>query len=379
MNILIVCSSGSPYVLQLWKCMKRYYPDITFSLLTNDTNVEYYQNGLSLEKEENIFYYHYDKLYMDLRRVIKKLPSFDIMHFLWIERQMGLLVNELKKKTKRIYTSVGGSDLYRDSKKLHVRMWQRRLLKNSDWFSSENEMTHDYFYKVYGDELRFIQHSIVNFGVDIIDSIDRIDVSNIVELKEKYGIPKDKIVVTLGYNGRCEQQHLEMIKAIGKLDKNSIEKLFFIIPMTYLVPSEDYVNAVSSELNEYTSQYIILRKYMTTDEMAEGVVISDVMIHVQTTDQLSSTMLAHMYNGNIVIAGSWLPYSNLVKKGIVFYQVDRITEMTELFKKISNNLFLRNSCGLKDNRKLVYDMSSWEKSSSKWYEVYSGLYDVKYE
>ena len=46
MNILILCTYESTYVLQLYKYMKKYYPDIRYSLFTSESSEQYYrENG----------------------------------------------------------------------------------------------------------------------------------------------------------------------------------------------------------------------------------------------------------------------------------------------------------------------------------------------
>lgn len=371
MKILLVCTSGTLYAAQIWNYIKRYYPKTEYSLLTLNSNKELFESAITLKEGEQIYYYTYDKLYLNLRKTIKALPQFDIIHFLWIERQMGLLANLLKKKTKYIYTSVGGSDLYRESRQLHVRLWQQRLIKNSDWISSENKDTHEHFYEVYGEKYRNIPHSVIRFGVDVIDSIDQ-NTKSKDELRDKWNVPQDRIVVVCGHNGRREHQHLEMIKAFADCSKEVIDKYFFVIPMTYLVPSEEYVEEVRNEMSKVTDQFVILRKYMNTDEMAEITILSDAMIHVQTTDQLSSTMVAHMYDGNIVIAGDWLPYGFLREEGVNFYSISDCSKLTWYLEDICGKIKCYcDACT--GNRDIIYRLSSWESMAKEWHGVYEKL------
>lgn len=96
---------------------------------------------------------------------------------------------------------------------------------------------------------------------------------------------------------------MKMIDSFSRLPQDIIRKLFFVFPMTYSAVECGYIEKVRSAIQEVTNSFIILEDFMSTEEMAEVVQATDVMIHVQTTDQMSSTMLAHMYNGNVVIAG----------------------------------------------------------------------------
>lgn len=374
MKVLLISSTGTPYVSQLRDYVKKYHNDVQFSLLTIDIQKEFYEKNLSLKEGERIFTYHYDRFYRGLLRTIQNLPDFDIVHFLWIEWQYGLFLPTLKKKCKKIFVSVGGSDLYRDSKRFHVKYFQKKIIRLADWISSENIQTKDYFYQIYGKKCTKASHSTIRFGVDVLDGIDeyRQMKKNIGELRDKWGIPKDKLVVALGHNGRREHQHLAMIDALSKLNKEYQERLFLLIPMTYLVPGEEYVEELRQTLKNTGLPYLILRDFMNMKEMAESVMVCDMMIHVQTSDQLSSTMLAHMYQGNIVIAGSWLPYGTLIEAGVKFYRVDEVNQITEAMETILES-YEENRLQCELNMQIIHEMSSWEKMASLWYEVYRVL------
>ena len=115
---------------------------------------------------------------------------------------------------------------------------------------------------------------------------------------------------------------------------------------------------------------------MTAEEMAEVAIISDILIHVQTTDQLSSAMLSHMYVGNVVIAGAWLPYDDLKNRGIEFFEVAKISELSNTIPQIIES-FDDIIIKCKDNKNKVHDISSWEKSAKEWYNLYSRLIENK--
>lgn len=108
---------------------------------------------------------------------------------------------------------------------------------------------------------------------------------------------------------------------------------------------------------------------MKFKEMAMYALVSDIMIHVQRTDQLSSTMLEEMYAGSVVIAGSWLPYQHLREKGIYFLEVNTVSDVTPLLENVVEHLDeYRDKCAL--NSTLVYANSSWDILSEKWYALW---------
>lgn len=373
MNILLLCSFESTYVTQLWENIKKYCPDIKLSLLTKENVRSHYLQKIALEEGENIYGYTSSsiKFWLKTEKIIRKLPEFDIIHSLWMEKAWGYHAKTLKSKARFWLCSVGGSDLYRDSKKRLCKAYQLNILNQSDWFSSENIETKREFIRTYGKKYEIIPHTINKFGVDIFDAL--IKRKGIKDKKnEILSIPSDKIVICCGYNANPAHQHLEMIQSFSRMPQEIVKKFFFIFPMTYGVPSQMYMDKVKDAISQVTDEFVILEKFMDTDEMAEVVEVTDIMIHVQTTDQNSSTMLAHMYNGNVVIAGAWLPYSSLKEQGIYFVDIESVELLHEALLDIVEKYEIhKREC--ENNADIVYSISSWAACAKEWIAVYDKL------
>lgn len=372
-NILLLCSYESTYVTQLWENIKKYSPNIRLNLLTKRSAGNYYQSRIVLKEGENIYIYQSSAVgyWLETEKIIRKLPKFDIVHSLWMEKPWGWHARTLKRKAKFWLCSVGGSDLYRDSRKKVCKAYQLNILNHSDWFSSENDETKKEFIRTYGKKYDAIPHTINRFGVDIFDAIEERKKKKRSQ-KRTFDIPKDKIVVCCGYNANPAHQHLKMISSFSRLPQDIVNKLFFVFPMTYSAVEQGYIEKVQSAIEKVTDRFIILKDYMTTEEMAELVQDSDIMIHVQTTDQMSSTMLAHMYNGNVVIAGAWLPYYSLREQGVYFVDVNEVDELDVVLENVVKNIKIcKNKC--KNNKELVYSSSSWNVCANKWINVYEKL------
>ena len=251
-------------------------------------------------------------------------------------------------------------------------MLQKRLIRRSSAVSSENKSTRDYFFLTYGEWTRTIPHSISRFGVDIIDSLLYQRNTDCSVLKENWSIPGDKIVIMLGHNGSMAHQHMEMIQAIARLSREHVNKCFFVVPMTYGVPNSAYRQRVEEALSGVTDNYLFLDRYLNTDEMAQITMITDIMIHMQTSDQLSSTMMGHLYNGNIVLAGAWLPYLDIKEKGIILFDIDDFAALTIVLSTVIEDIDVyKRKCI--SNQDKVYKFSSWEYCIKGWYNVYNTL------
>lgn len=363
-----MCTFESTYVLQLYTYVKKYHPNVKYSLFTQDKVKEYYYSNLMLEEGEKIYSFGNHEYLCGVEAL--KLPHFDIIHSLWMERFWGVFAGIFKKKCDAWFCSVGGSDLYRDSNKVIYYFLQKRIVKRATWISSEGEATKAYFEKKYANICKGIPHSIIRFGVDILDSFSYISTVDTNIIKEKYGVSKNKIVVMCGTNARKEHQHIQMLNAIWRLPENIRNNICLLIPMTY-GGYDEYIEQISMRACD-VAETVVLTNFLSTDEMAEIASITDIMIHVQTTDQLSSAMLSHMYCGNVVIAGSWLPYEELRQKGVKFISVEKIEDISIKIADVINDIdnYKNQYVG---NKEIIYTLSSWEKSSADWYKVYRGL------
>lgn len=370
---ILLFDSSTNYTIQYWRCMKKNLPNIEITMIASEASKDAYKQAGEYYYNNTIFYS--DKRFLKILSLGCKLLSlkrYDIAHTLWIDKFWGIYASLIKRKSVSWLASVGGSDLYRHSAVPDNKKWQDKVLKYATGFSSENKTTREYFYKVYGDKLRDKIHNINRFGVDIIDELVSYGEDKVEPLRLKWNMPTDKIVVMLGHNAVEAHQHREMISAISKMDKEVRDKCYFVIPMTYPSGKDAYISEIDAMMKEVTDQYQILTRYMDVTEMAEVTKCCDVMIHVQTTDQLSSTMVAHMYDENIVIAGSWLPYSDLRNNGIKFYDVDEICEIQALLTNIVKNSD-RYKEEVKGNKETVYKFSSWEYAAKAWYNTYIEL------
>lgn len=376
-KILLLCTYPSGYVVQLYNYVKKYYANVRYSIFTQEKSKDFFLDRIDFQEDENIYSFGNHEYLCMLEAA--KLPHFDIIHSLWMEHCWGETAGVLSKKCDYWLCSIGGSDLYRESNKILYRYLQKRIINRSSMISSEGEKTREYFYKVYGKRYRAIPHRIIRFGVDILDEITAIDSAGIDRklIKRKYSIPEDKIIVMCGTNARIQHQHKAMLEQIAKLPENVLSRMCLLLPMTY-DGTEEYICNIEKKAKEITEDVVVLRNYLSTKEMAEITVATDIMIHVQTTDQLSSIMMAQMFNGNVVIAGNWLPYDSLREKGIYFIGLENIDSLEKsVFDVIDRCSYYKEQC--KNNKDIVSGISSWEQSTNNWYNAYISLIESRYK
>ncbi len=373
MNILMLYEGYDEYTVQLWSNIKKKDPDCRISLLTTKNDVDKYKKRIILESGEHIYAESDRSPYLPIncRSVIRSLPRFDVIHITYMELKWGILARDLRRKCNKLVISVGGGDLYEASVIPHKRYILSRIVKRADIISSENTQTKVFFDSIYGKLSGNIPHNIVRFGVDVIDAIKDYENTDIDRIKKQWGLPIDRIIVMLGHNGAKQHQHMDMIDSISRMDQKVIDKCHFVIPMTYALPYKEYRSDVEDKIRNVTDHYTILDEYLNVVQMAEVTMVTDIMVHVQTTDQLSSTMMAHLYNGNVVIAGAWLPYDDIKEAGIVIYDVSTVEDLAiELASVVVGLDKYKQEC--KNNKEKVYKFSSWEYCADKWMDLYNG-------
>lgn len=356
LKVMIFCISYSVYAKQLIENMYKRYDDIEFSLVTTSSE---YQKNIPRGFLAHIYCF---SMITDLKTILDKIPMYDAMQFLWIENIWTYFAELIRSKTKQLNLNVGGSEFYRTENE--DRDYKRKLIAIADKVTAETEGTVQDFASYYDRDVQD-KMGLLPFGIEVLDYIKLCDKQDRNELKRKYHILVGKIVITCGHNAGEAHQHKDIIDALEKLSEPIKQKVVCVFPMTYPNGREKYISEVDDRLNESGLEYLILTDFMDFQSMAEYALISDIMIHVQTTDQLSSTMLEEMYAGSVVIAGSWLPYQSLHEMGIYFLDVDTIPNVTAVLEDVVTNIesYKKKCIG---NSEIVWKHSSWDELAPKW-------------
>ncbi len=358
-RILFLCSFHTVYLIRLIANIKERFPSYSISVLTET------RDYLSYLKEYVDHIYVYGTFF-ELNDILYQIENYDVFQTLWIEHVWCYFKTIIRSKCERLNLCIGGSDLYRSDE--YGFQYKKDLIDLADIISGETEETIATFLNKYPeatDKMRCVVH-----GVSVIDYIDKVSASK-QELCSKFNIPSDKIIITCGHNANKAHQHVAMINSIKQLSEEVKNQAFFVFPMTYNSVDVKYVEQIKNMLNEAEVGFRVMTDFMDENEMAEYAKVSDIMIHVQTTDQLSSTMLEEMYAGAVIIAGSWLPYESLSNRGIFFLTVNNIQEISKIISNIIDNMdFYKTHCI--NNRAIIREYISWDSVVGTWIEAWGG-------
>ncbi|AZZ99574.1 hypothetical protein [Pseudoalteromonas sp. R3] len=290
-----------------------------------------------------------------LIRIIFSLKEGDVLAFHYVSKYMVLLDKLVSfKRLKRVATVWGGDfNLLSPHQKVERAKWLGSLAAaNVTNPQLKNEI-----------EALGVDIEVISFGLVILDAIDENDGLNTKVSKE------GKFVCVVGTNGSANQQHVSIAKQLSKLSEQEKASFDFIIPMTYGVQSQAYIDEVYTAFQQAGVTFDIITERMSIDEIAALRIKTDVLIQLQKHDQLSAAMLESFYAKNYIITGSWLPYECLKSFGLQFSSIQSISHISE-----SLTLFLegRQECDLDQNRNVISKMYTWKSQASKWRNLYVG-------
>lgn len=244
--------------------------------------------------------------------------------------------------------------------------FKSRLISNAEYITVESEDVREDFIRIYPQSSKKIR--LLHYGIEKLELIKKYK-NKRKENCEAFGLDEKKVVVIVGHNARKEHQHREIINAIDKLKPSTKEKIVLVVPMTYPPNQGEYVDEIIESIQESGVDYMIIDKYMTEEQVARLDVISDVMVHMQTTDTLSSSMLERLYAGCIVINGAWLPYGQLEKIGLLFEKAKNFDELKVILEKVIEGCHeLKKSYVC--NEEKVYHYFSWDYVAENWIKIW---------
>ena len=300
--------------------------------------------------------------YLKFLFIVLRIPHYDSIHIHSVKKIEGFYAKQIRKKCDKLIASIYGSDVYRVSEK--TRQQLRPLFDNCTYIQVETETIRREFNKFfnnnYDEKLR-----LVAFGIGALDYIDAKRPMKSV-LREEYGVGKDDIVITIGYNATKEQHHLEIFNQMKEEGLDKRGDLFIAVPLSYGIT--DYKKRVNREFEKSGLRGRCFNDYLSLEDVAGLRIISDIMIQVQDTDTYSSSMLEYIYADNIVITGEWLPYdelSDFILK--VKTQEDvgkRIVDVVSHFQESKKRIPFEKA------KNYIAENSTWEGTRKKWLNLY---------
>lgn len=262
----------------------------------------------------------------------------------------------------KIICTLFGSDLFRTTNE--QKNQQAPLFERADGILLSKNMIpfFEKYFPAYTD--KYILNQYGSKRIDVITSKLNDHVQPV-----SFRFPSDKKVVCIGYNGKKEQQHLEIIKELAK-DSDLLKKIHLVIPMTYGVKG-DYADSVYNQLKKLNCSFDLIRDRLSDHEITDLWLSTDININMQTTDALASSIKEAMSAGNIMLIGEWLPYDIYREIGIVYEEVNFENLTLKLNSTIDNfdDLHASNQ----KNPEIISGFASWSSLIKSWIASYERI------
>ena len=346
------------------KLSQNFEIDILSLTKTGSSNLKFY----SKVYEVQFNFIHKIKLirkyfkFYQYKKLISALPNYDYVHFHFIGRESQYILKQISKNTNsKIITSIWGSDMFRNKSKRFIS-----TCEISDILTFTSKDSIDFFKSKYNWTKENI--NLCPFGLAPLEYLKKLTKTK-TECKVDLKLNPEKIVITVGYNMAPQQQHLEILDQF--LDKNLLklkDKVQIVLPITY-GGSINYKQNLLRKLNKLPFEYKVFDSYLSDNDVAKIRKASDIMLQFQITDQLSGSMLEHLFVKNIIITGSWLPYKSLKENNCWFYDVKKIKEIKLLIPQIISNYELISK-KTDNNPKLISSLYSWNITIKDWINLY---------
>jgi hypothetical protein len=298
------------------------------------------------------------------KKVRRNINSYDVILLHGLGIRNCEIFRQIDVKKKFSVCAIWGSDFYKRGKSEHI------IFRTMDICDRVNISTDDMIRDVLrvknipADKIRRCL-----FGLAPLEILFQNPQLNRKEAKRFLGLNENDFIITVGYNGTANQQHLKIIKAVAKIKNQLPVNYKLVLQMTYGAKDESYQKQVRDLLFKYKFEHIIYKDFMTDEAVAHLRKATDIFIQTQVTDAFSGSMQEHLFAQSIVITGEWLPYQFLKDKGVYYETIDSMKSLAEKLSDVLNDYEKINEIIKLRNTPEKFKASLWSECIKDWYEV----------
>lgn len=299
------------------------------------------------------------KYLLDQKFLSKLFPLYDLVDFHAYYTSYNKWLRACLFKKIKFDITPWGSDLMRTNNKTKEKL---KYGFDNCYRIKLTENLHDVLVASYGDVYNN-KCRIVYFGNSGLDHVDSLNERETNECKKRlYGEIGKKRIVVCGYNSIPSQNHQKIIDALSQLTKDEKDYIHVVFPMTYGT-RPGYIDIIKNEMENTGISYTILDHFLDSSEVAVIRKTADIVINVQDTDALSTSLQTHLYCGNVCIFGKWLTYSPYTNNGIYYTQ----TSMEDIAKHLRDVLhnYSEHQSRCIANHEKIKKIFSWEAAITK--------------
>lgn len=305
------------------------------------------------------------QFYFNIKRICKN-NKFDsmIIHYMGNNRTLFFLGKFIKRIAKSVVCVFWGTDILGTDKK-DIKLLGP-ILDNAKYINLSTLEMRLKFKEIFNEKYNEKISSCL-FGNAIIKYMDLVlDKKNIEKFRAKYKIPSESIVVSIGYNSSERQQHLKVLGEIKKIDEETKEKICLLFHFGYGHGSKLYCDSVIDLAKKTGCEVIVIEEFLDEQETAEIRLITDVFVHAQISDALSSSLLEYLYSGTLVINPTWIRYNEWEEVGMDYVKYNTFGELSGILEEVLHSNTLERKI---HNREIINSNYSWEVVAKRWKNI----------
>lgn len=301
-----------------------------------------------------------------LRKLAKELPIYDVVHVTYHHYYYAFITPIIRKKTLKLYVTFYGSDFNGVSWFKHL--CNKKTIALADHIFATNPSMLRKILKKYDLNNEKKKTSILMHLMESFNLFEKYLTTHSKQASKRDWSVNEKLIVC-GYNAAVIVRHEEIIKVLLSIKEKLIDYCV-IFPMTYSSKGNITRPRVKSLLMGSGLNYQVLEDYLPIENLLALRMAADIFIHIQSRDQMASSMLEHLAAGSVVITGKWLPYESLEELGVYFIRINEVDDLKETLLEVIKHLDIHlDLC--KKNREIMLKLMSWETNKWSWYEAYN--------
>lgn len=292
------------------------------------------------------------------------LPPMDLCHVHSVYKTSMWLIRLFPRKYKHLILSYWGSDVENEPEKIH--RLREKSFPRAGCITLTMERMVDLFREIYG-ECYDDKLTVCRFATEGLECVRRLAREKTREqCREEYGIPREKICVTCGYNAAAAQQQDACLKAIAQLPPHLKDRIYVILPMQYAADSRSYIQRVKQRAEACGAPYRILEEFVPFEKSAMLAIATDIYIHVRLSDAFSNALKEQVYAGSEIIKGGWLKYRELEQMGFEMTDISSARPLAQVLEEKLTGFVPKEEIVLYQP---IYDLYSCSSTREQWEQV----------
>lgn len=306
--------------------------------------------------------------YLTLKAILKE-EQYDLVNIHQIPFYSFLFLHIAKSNGIKTMLTPWGSDVLRASKR--KKKYIKKAFNSANYVSGDLKVGFSQQVKELFsiDEDKFIK---LGYGSDVISEILKIkDTVSKEKIAESLYLPKNRYYITCGYNASPAQRHAVILEAIAD-NKDKLPKNYLIIvPLSYGAGKKKVEKELRRICEKEELEVVFITEYLTNEQVAYLRLITDLFIHIQTTDAYNASLQEMLLAGAQCINGKWLCYPTLEEYEIPYHVCEDVEMLPNLLKDILRKNI--NKISLHPDTISVIKEQAWERQIIKWNKFYEEI------